>query len=181
MAENYRRQAIQAQRIGAEKLSHLLWQLQSKDIPFQMVDDSIVITVDLEHYHAMTTCQCGDIMDHDPMEAGHTPVSMWSVAQGKQGNWETPCPNREDKQHCNCWYDGRGCCACGANSLSANQKQFVEDAEAQELDVDFGYSGRGMYGKTCPAVRVNSTSEFVTAATYKTDQMGKGLVMYAER
>lgn len=69
----------------------------------------------------------------------------------------------------------------GANSLSANQKQFVEDAEAQELDVDFGYSGRGMYGKTCPAVRVNSTSEFVTAATYKTDQMGKGLVMYAER
>jgi hypothetical protein len=28
---------------------------------------------------------------------------------------ETPCPKREDKQHCNCWYDGKPCCACGDN------------------------------------------------------------------
>ena len=27
---------------------------------------------------------------------------------------ETPCPKRDDKQHCNCWYDGAACCACGA-------------------------------------------------------------------
>lgn len=27
--------------------------------------------------------------------------------------WETPCPKREDKYHCNCWYDGEPCCACG--------------------------------------------------------------------
>ena len=26
---------------------------------------------------------------------------------------ETPCPKREDKQHCVCWYDGELCCACG--------------------------------------------------------------------
>jgi len=29
-------------------------------------------------------------------------------------DWETPCPKREDKRHCNCWYDGEACCACGA-------------------------------------------------------------------
>lgn len=27
--------------------------------------------------------------------------------------WETPCPKREDKFHCNCWYEGDACCACG--------------------------------------------------------------------
>jgi len=26
--------------------------------------------------------------------------------------WETPCPARDDKQHCNCWYDGKPCCGC---------------------------------------------------------------------
>ena len=28
-------------------------------------------------------------------------------------DWETDCPEREDKTHCNCWYDGKVCCACG--------------------------------------------------------------------
>lgn len=31
--------------------------------------------------------------------------------------WETPCPKRDDKQHCNCWYDGEACCACGAAAV----------------------------------------------------------------
>ena len=31
---------------------------------------------------------------------------------------ETPCPKRDDKQHCNCWYDGEACCACGAPASS---------------------------------------------------------------
>ena len=30
--------------------------------------------------------------------------------------WETPCGVREDQQHCNCWYDGEPCCACGDGS-----------------------------------------------------------------
>lgn len=30
-------------------------------------------------------------------------------------NWETSCSKREDGQHCNCWYDGKACCACGDN------------------------------------------------------------------
>lgn len=28
-------------------------------------------------------------------------------------DWETPCPKREDSQHCDCWYDGEACHACG--------------------------------------------------------------------
>jgi hypothetical protein len=34
---------------------------------------------------------------------------------------ETPCPRRQDQQHCNCWYDGEGCCACGAGSLNRSR------------------------------------------------------------
>jgi hypothetical protein len=26
---------------------------------------------------------------------------------------ETPCPKRDDGQHCDCWYDGLECCSCG--------------------------------------------------------------------
>jgi len=33
--------------------------------------------------------------------------------QATGDDWETPCPDREDKQHCNCWYDGDKCCSCG--------------------------------------------------------------------
>ena len=29
-------------------------------------------------------------------------------------DWETPCPKRDDKTHCTCWYDGGKCCSCGA-------------------------------------------------------------------
>lgn len=32
-------------------------------------------------------------------------------------DWETACPKREDGQHCNCWYDGSPCCACGATDI----------------------------------------------------------------
>ena len=35
-------------------------------------------------------------------------------------DWETPCPNREDGQHCNCWYDGEPCCACGDTGMDTN-------------------------------------------------------------
>lgn len=33
----------------------------------------------------------------------------------KQGrDWESNCPSREDRTHCDHWYDGAACCACGA-------------------------------------------------------------------
>lgn len=31
----------------------------------------------------------------------------------KPEHWETPCPESDDGQHCNHWYDGESCCYCG--------------------------------------------------------------------
>jgi len=37
-------------------------------------------------------------------------------------DWETECPKREDKQHCNCWYDGDACCACGDPATNSEDR-----------------------------------------------------------
>ena len=53
------------------------------------------------------------------------------------------------------------------SKLTDNQRQFVADAEEQGLEVDLFFTGgRGMYGETCPAVRVFSEAEFSTRANY---------------
>ena len=41
-------------------------------------------------------------------------------------DWETECPKRDDKQHCNCWYDGKACCACGASGLSEAEMEEIK-------------------------------------------------------
>ena len=63
--------------------------------------------------------------------------------------------------------------------LSANQQLFVADAEAQDCEVDYTYSGRGMYGQKCPAVRVGGPGDFGTKASTSSDSMGLGIVIYA--
>lgn len=67
--------------------------------------------------------------------------------------------------------------------LTPNQKMFCRDAEDQGLYVDFEYSGRGMYGKKCPCVRVNTLDgeDFNTQAKTSQDSMGLGIVVYAPR
>lgn len=30
---------------------------------------------------------------------------------------EEECPESEDGQHCECWYDGEECCGCGAGDV----------------------------------------------------------------
>ncbi len=37
--------------------------------------------------------------------------------------WETPCPKRSDKKHCNCWYDDEQCCACGDKMDTTKTKE----------------------------------------------------------
>ena len=64
--------------------------------------------------------------------------------------------------------------------LSANQKKFVKDAENQGLDVCYDYSGRGMYGKECPAVNLDRHGKFNTKADTREDSMGLGSVIYAQ-
>lgn len=63
---------------------------------------------------------------------------------------------------------------------SDNQRRFIADAEDEGLDIDYGYSGRGMYGDYCPAVRCDSHNDLHTKANTKIDSMGKGIVIYAE-
>jgi hypothetical protein len=64
-------------------------------------------------------------------------------------------------------------------TLSDNQKKFVRAAERKGLEVYYSYSGRCMYGDTCPAVDVNSLSDFKPRANFRTDNMGLGYVIYA--
>jgi hypothetical protein len=63
--------------------------------------------------------------------------------------------------------------------LSDNQKKFVKDAERQGFEVDYGYSGRGMYGECCPSVDVEDVGDFATKAAKNWDNMGRGFVVYA--
>jgi hypothetical protein len=52
-----------------------------------------------------------------------------------KSDWEMPCPQRQDKKHCECWYDGRPCCSCGDESLgvpvdqSLRAKHFQRERE----------------------------------------------------
>lgn len=65
-------------------------------------------------------------------------------------------------------------------TLSANQRKFVKDALNQGKKVEYDYSGRGMYGARCPAVRVDSIHSLNTDANVQTDNMGLGYVIYAQ-
>ncbi|MCJ8328881.1 MAG: hypothetical protein HRT89_24465 [Lentisphaeria bacterium] len=64
--------------------------------------------------------------------------------------------------------------------LSENQEQFISDADDQGFEVDYDYSGRYMYGATCPSIRITYVDDFHTDSNYKTDQLGLGLVLYAQ-
>lgn len=33
------------------------------------------------------------------------------------------CPKRPNDVHCECWYDGDACCACGAKAMTDGQKR----------------------------------------------------------
>jgi hypothetical protein len=64
-------------------------------------------------------------------------------------------------------------------ALSENQKAFVRSAKRAGLRVDYGYSGRCMYGRHCPSVTVPRVSDFRTRARVSADNMGMDMVVYA--
>lgn len=63
---------------------------------------------------------------------------------------------------------------------SENQRQFIEDARSNGLEVRYDYSGRVMYGETCPAVYLDRYENMRTMAKYQTDSLGLGSVAYAQ-
>lgn len=57
---------------------------------------------------------------------------------------ETPCPKRSDEQHCNCWYDGEACCACGSASMREElNSAFIRPTLVGHCDAAFPPSGAG--------------------------------------
>ena len=57
---------------------------------------------------------------------------------------------------------------------------FIADANKYGHEVDYHYSGKGMYGKECPAVYLDRTDRsFRTNANTVEDNMGLGTVVYA--
>ncbi len=62
-------------------------------------------------------------------------------------------------------------------ALTENQKMFVQTAIAQEFEINWSYSGRGMFGKKCPAVVGQS---FSSLSKFCQDNMGKDIVFYAK-
>jgi len=63
---------------------------------------------------------------------------------------------------------------------SENQLQFIEDAEQTDFEIDYEYSGRGMFGNVCPCIRCDSHNDLKTKANTVIDSMGKGIVIYAQ-
>lgn len=53
---------------------------------------------------------------------------------------ETPCLKREDGQHCNCWYDGNSCCACGDGPS--------KPAPTEETKHEFPLPGKSYYSNS---------------------------------
>ena len=65
------------------------------------------------------------------------------------------------------------------DAMSDNQKKFVASARRQKL-VMREYSGRGMFGRVCPAVVVSpyDTTKFAKALNVSRDNMGRDMVIY---
>lgn len=68
----------------------------------------------------------------------------------------------------------------GANIWTANQMKFARECQDDGHEINWTYSGRGMFGAICPAVRCDSENEIHTTAKYQTDGMGLGVVCYAQ-
>ena len=63
--------------------------------------------------------------------------------------------------------------------LTEKQIQFVRDVIASGLEDKLqAYSGRGMYGRHCPGVRVAHTSELQTKVRYSQDNLGLDYILY---
>ena len=49
-------------------------------------------------------------------------------------DWETPCPVRDDKIHCTCWYDGFVCCGCGNNGPQEDNHEDATPTRTRSSD-----------------------------------------------
>ena len=69
-----------------------------------------------EHTH------CGGVLKFANADNTDDVVQCECSCHQQNAELETPCPKREDGQHCDCWYDGAACCACGAPAELVERK-----------------------------------------------------------
>lgn len=62
--------------------------------------------------------------------------------------------------------------------LTPRQEIFVELCESLDLEIDYGYSGRYMYGRECPSVVVDYYEEDTELLPYNSDNMGSSCVFF---
>lgn len=61
--------------------------------------------------------------------------------------------------------------------LTDQQKRFVKKAKAEGFTPYYDYSGRGMFGRKCPAVNIDHPQDFSFKGASQ-DNMGLGIVVY---
>lgn len=61
---------------------------------------------------------------------------------------------------------------------SERQLKFIADAIESGLEVRYDYSGRGMFGDTCPCVHVSNMHNLQTDTKPSWDNMGLDYVLY---
>lgn len=61
--------------------------------------------------------------------------------------------------------------------LKDYQKIFISEAEDQGFDIR-NYSGRGMYGRECPAFTVDRIADARISVPYSWDNMGLSYIIY---
>lgn len=60
--------------------------------------------------------------------------------------------------------------------LTSEQKKFVRKALREGFEVDYGYSGRFMYGRKCPSVTCSNGAFGFKGC--RSDNMGRDMVYY---
>lgn len=60
-------------------------------------------------------------------------------------SWETPCPASDDRQHCDCWYDGQPCCRCGVAMNFGDAMEALKNDPGLTKIRRAGWNGKGMW------------------------------------
>jgi hypothetical protein len=63
----------------------------------------------------------------------------------RQDSWETECPKSNDRQHCDCWYDGKPCCRCGVAMNFGDAMTALKNDPGVTRVCRSGWNGKGMW------------------------------------
>ena len=69
-----------------------------------------------------------------PTCAEGSPAHVIERCSTGQDEWETPCPGRDDKIHCDHWYDGESCCGCGDDEGRVDGEDFAVEIVREGIE-----------------------------------------------